>query len=184
MLLLSIASCGVFAKFSKRTKHEVAVTIADSSRVSMATETITTGDSVVHIPSTSISATVPLVLDTNHADLLDSIVSDGVTIYYKTVYSMPADGTMLHSVPMIKGLYIKAVTPAKTYTPNYKVQQRSTATIATAVITKADSTRAENVLDKKRDNRLGGYTAIILSISLLCVGMYVAKNIYSFKNPL
>jgi hypothetical protein len=175
--LLLLTSCGVFAKFGKRAKHEVRATLADSSRISLANSTTITGDSIVHIPATSVLATVPITIDTtclsnNCLPTLDSIITNDIKLYYKPVYHTPADG-----VKVLQGIQIQAVTPAKSIKPTYKYEHKSAAAIATITVAKVDSTRAEKVLDKKRDNRLGGYTTIILTISLLCVGIFVAKTI-------
>jgi hypothetical protein len=179
LLMLTHASCGVFTKISKHTQHEVKQSIVSNSNLAVASETITKGDSVVQIESKTLQAIVPFIIDTNCVDGLDSIVSNDIKVFVKPVYHITDNGKMV-----FKGMQIKAVTPAKTIKPNYTQIQRSNTTIQTAITVAKDSVHVEQNQFKKRDNRLGGYTTIIIIVSLLCVGFYIAKKYFSFKTHL
>lgn len=177
MLLLSCTSCGVFTKIGKHTKHEVQVSAVSTTVASMATETIVKGDSIIHIPGTTLEAVLPVLLDSCITDM-DSLVSDDVKVYVKPMYHITESGKMVY-----KGLQIKAITLAKNITPTYTTTQKTTAIISTASALHVDSVGVEKTINKKHDSRLGGYTTIMVLLCLLCVGVFIAKKYYSIKIP-
>lgn len=174
--LLAFASCGVFTKIGKHTKHEVHAAAIINEQSLMSNESIIKGDSIIRIDSKTIEATLPFMIDTNDVDALDSLVSDDVKVYFKPVYHIPHGGKMV-----FKGMQVKAVIPAKVIAPNYTVTQKSSSNINTTIAIAIDSTLKEQTIIKKSDSRMGGYTTIVVIISLLCVGWFIATRIMNYK---
>jgi hypothetical protein len=177
MLLLSSASCGVFTKTGKCTKHEVQVSTVSNSAAQVSTETSIKGDSVMQVPGTTLEAILPVQFDSCYT-MVDSLVSDDVQVYVKPVYHIADFGKKVY-----KGLQVRAITKPKTIKPSYTVTQRSTTSITNTNKAKIDSVKSDKSFSKKRDSRLGGYTTIIVTISLLCVGLFIARKYFLIKIP-
>jgi hypothetical protein len=171
LLLFCSSSCGVFSKFAKHAHHEAHHVDSSSSNVSITSEVTVKGDSIIHIPGSSLQVTMPFTFDTLCTDQLDSIVTDQVKVYLRPIYQLNTNG-----LKSIKGMQVKAITLPKTVKPGFAITQRNTINAEAHTSTLKDSIGIEQQTIKKRDNRLVGYTTIIICISLLCVGIFIAKK--------
>lgn len=167
----------MFSKLAKHAHHEARTERVQDSNYNYQLVTTVKGDSVVNIPATMLQVIVPINVDTLLEATYDSIVTDAVTIFYKPFFQLNQLG-----VKTLKGMQVKATTPAKVVKPGFVATTYKNVSLHTTDHVWKDSLSTEKQVVKKRDHRLGGYTTIITIISLLCVGWFIAKQ-FKIKIP-
>jgi len=68
----------------------------------------------------------------------------------------------------------------KTIHLGFNVIERKVSSFQDVIKSSTNSIESAKAVEIKHDNRLGGYTTIVIITSLLCVGFYVAKQLKLF----